>query len=55
MQRRTVQVAAIQDGRAAIAKGLAPGELVVVAGQYRLTNGAKIAPRAVTGPAGAAS
>ena len=55
VQRRTVQVAAIQDGRAAIAKGLTPGERVVVAGQYRLTNGAKIAPRAATPPAGAAS
>ncbi|MDE2005284.1 MAG: efflux RND transporter periplasmic adaptor subunit [Rhodospirillales bacterium] len=48
--RRTVGVAAIQNGLAAIDKGLAPGERVVVRGQYRLTDGAKVAPL----PAGAA-
>jgi membrane fusion protein, multidrug efflux system len=40
--RKTVQVAAIQDGIAAIAEGLSPGERVVVNGQYRLTNGARV-------------
>ncbi len=39
---RDVQVASIQDGIAVITKGLAAGEKVVVAGQYRLTNGAKV-------------
>ncbi len=40
--RRAVEVAAIQDGIAAVTKGLSPGERVVVNGQYRLTNGARI-------------
>ena len=42
VERRTVQVAATQDGVAAIEKGLALGEKVVIDGQYRLTNGARI-------------
>jgi len=46
VMRRKVAVVAIQDGLAAIDKGLAPGERVVVGGQYRLTDGAKVAPRA---------
>jgi multidrug efflux system membrane fusion protein len=41
---RPVEVATIQDGVAAVTKGLAPGERVVVNGQYRLTNGARIDP-----------
>ncbi len=40
--RRPVEVAAIQDGLAAVTKGLSPGERVVVNGQYRLTDGARI-------------
>lgn len=40
--RRPVEVAAIRDGVAAVTKGLAPGERVVVNGQYRLTDGARI-------------
>jgi membrane fusion protein, multidrug efflux system len=40
--RRQVEVATIQDGVAAVTKGLAPGERVVVNGQYRLTDGARI-------------
>ena len=40
--RRPVEVAAIQDGIAAVTKGLSPGERVVVNGQYRLTDGARI-------------
>ena len=40
--RRPVEVAVIQDGIAAVTKGLAPGERVVVNGQYRLTDGARI-------------
>lgn len=46
VQRRVVQVAAIQEGMALVSKGLAPGEHVVVTGQYRLTDGAHVAPQA---------
>ena len=42
VERRAVQVAAAQDGVAVIEKGLAVGEKVVVDGQYRLTNGARV-------------
>jgi membrane fusion protein, multidrug efflux system len=44
VERRDVQVAAIEDGFAAVTKGLQPGERVVVSGQYRLTNGSRVAP-----------
>jgi len=47
VERRSVVVAATQDGRAVIQEGLNAGDRVVVDGQYRLTDGAKIAP---TGP-----
>ncbi|HEY1797028.1 MAG TPA: efflux RND transporter periplasmic adaptor subunit [Stellaceae bacterium] len=40
--RRPVEVAAVQDGIAVISKGLNPGDKVVVDGQYRLTEGAKV-------------
>jgi len=53
VERRAVDVASIQDGIAVITKGLAAGERVVVDGQYRLTNGARVkisAPQ--TGAAG---
>ena len=42
VERRTVVVAAMQEGVAAIEKGLNTGDKVVVDGQYRLTNGARI-------------
>jgi membrane fusion protein, multidrug efflux system len=42
VHRKTIEVAAVQDGVAAVTKGLAPGERVVVAGQFRLTEGARI-------------
>lgn len=42
VERRIVDVASIQDGIAVVTKGLAPGERVVVGGQYRLTNGARV-------------
>jgi membrane fusion protein, multidrug efflux system len=42
VQRRTVMVASVQDGIAVITKGLSPGERVVVDGQYRLTEGARV-------------
>jgi len=48
VERRAVEVAAVQDGKAVIAKGLKPGERVVVEGQYRLDNGARI--RSSAGP-----
>ena len=41
---RPVHVASIQDGIAAVTEGLAPGERVVVEGQYRLTNGVRVTP-----------
>ena len=50
--RKAIEVAAVQDGVAAVTKGLAPGERVVVAGQFRLTNGARISA-APPGPAAA--
>jgi multidrug efflux system membrane fusion protein len=42
VERRPVEVASIQDGIAVITKGLQTGERVVVDGQYRLTEGARI-------------
>jgi multidrug efflux system membrane fusion protein len=42
VERRAVEVASIQDGIAVIDKGLAAGEKVVVDGQYRLTEGARV-------------
>jgi membrane fusion protein, multidrug efflux system len=53
VERRAVDVASIQDGIAVITKGLSTGERIVVDGQYRLTNGARVkisAPQ--TGAAG---
>jgi multidrug efflux system membrane fusion protein len=41
-ERRPVEVAAVQDGIAVVTKGLSVGERVVVDGQYRLTEGAKV-------------
>ena len=41
VERRDVEVAAVQDGIAVVTKGLNVGEQVVVDGQYRLTNGAR--------------
>jgi multidrug efflux system membrane fusion protein len=52
VERRPVEVASIQDGIAVVTKGLSPGERVVVSGQFRLTQGARVK---VSGPqAGAA-
>jgi len=51
VERRDVEVAAIQDGIAVVTKGLEPGEHIVVDGQYRLTNGARVNPRAPSAPA----
>ena len=52
VERRPVEVAAVQDGLAVISKGLSAGEKVVVEGQYRLTNGVRV--KVDTKPAGAA-
>jgi multidrug efflux system membrane fusion protein len=41
-ERRPVTVAMTQEGVAVIDKGLAAGEHVVVEGQYRITQGAKL-------------
>jgi membrane fusion protein, multidrug efflux system len=46
VERRAVDVAAVQDGIAVVTKGLTPGERVVVDGQYRLTDGARVNIRA---------
>ncbi len=50
VERRTVEVAVTQDGIAVVGKGLAAGEKVVVDGQYRLSNGARIRIDAKPGP-----
>ena len=54
VERRIVTIAATQDGISVVSKGLTPGERVVVQGQYRLTDGARVKP-APTPPAGSAS
>jgi multidrug efflux system membrane fusion protein len=41
-ERRPVEVASVQDGIAVISKGLNAGERIVVDGQYRLTEGARV-------------
>jgi multidrug efflux system membrane fusion protein len=42
VERRAVEVTSVQDGVAVIGKGLQAGEKVVVDGQYRLTEGARV-------------
>jgi membrane fusion protein, multidrug efflux system len=42
VERRAVEVTSTQDGIVVIGKGLAVGEKVVVDGQYRLTEGARV-------------
>ena len=42
VRRKKIEVAAVQDGVAAVTQGLQPGERVVVNGQFRLTEGARI-------------
>lgn len=54
VERRTVEVASVQDGIAVITKGLTAGEQVVVDGQYRLTEGAHVNPTVTPSPSGAA-
>jgi multidrug efflux system membrane fusion protein len=45
VERRSVEITAVQDGIAVIGKGLKPGEHVVVDGQYRLTDGVRVKPQ----------
>jgi membrane fusion protein, multidrug efflux system len=52
VERRAVEVASIQDGIAVVSKGLSADERVVVDGQFRLTEGARVNPKAAS-PAGA--
>ena len=42
VERRVVEVSSVQDGIAVITKGLSIGDRIVVDGQYRLTNGARV-------------
>jgi len=53
VERRAVEVASIQDGIAVITKGLAENERVVVDGQFRLTDGARVNPTAAARPGAA--
>ncbi|MFZ2008227.1 MAG: efflux RND transporter periplasmic adaptor subunit [Stellaceae bacterium] len=50
--RRAVEVASVQDGIAVIDKGLEAGDKVVVDGQYRLTEGARIRDVSKSGASG---
>ena len=42
VERRQVELTAVQDGVAVVKSGLSPGEKVVVEGQFRLTEGARV-------------
>jgi multidrug efflux system membrane fusion protein len=42
VERRPVEITAVQNGLTVVKTGLKPGERVVVEGQYRLTNGAHV-------------
>lgn len=53
VERRPVEVASIQDGIAVVTKGLTAGERVVVDGQFRLTDGARVNPTAAAPPGAA--
>ena len=53
VERRAVEVASIQDGIAVITKGLTANERVVVDGQFRLTEGARVNPTPIGPPAAA--
>jgi multidrug efflux system membrane fusion protein len=52
VERRAVKVGSIQDGLAVIDDGLKPGDKVVVDGQYRLTEGAKVRATPMQGASG---
>ena len=42
VERRNIEVAATEEGLAVVTKGLKPGDRVVVDGQFRLTDGARV-------------
>jgi multidrug efflux system membrane fusion protein len=48
-ERRAIEIAGVQDGVAVITRGVAAGENVVIDGQFRLTDGARV--RVQTAPA----
>lgn len=50
VRRQPVRPSLMEGGVAAIASGLRPGQIVVVKGQYRLTDGARIAARGTGKP-----
>lgn len=50
VRRQPVRPSLMEGGVAAIASGLRPGQIVVVKGQYRLTDGARIAARGAGKP-----
>jgi membrane fusion protein, multidrug efflux system len=41
-ERRTIEIGAVQDGVAVIDSGVAPGDRVVIDGQFRLSDGARV-------------
>ena len=53
VERRNVEIASIQDGIAVVTKGLTAGERVVVDGQFRLTEGARVNPTPASTPGAA--
>ena len=52
VERRSVKVSSMQDGIAVIDQGLAVGDKVVVDGQYRLTDGARVRATPMAGASG---
>jgi membrane fusion protein, multidrug efflux system len=52
VERRSVKVSSMQDGIAVIDQGLAAGDKVVVDGQYRLTDGARVRATPMAGASG---
>ena len=52
VERRNIEVAQTENGVVDVAKGLKLGERVVVSGQYRLSEGARIKPAPSGAPAG---
>ena len=50
VERRSIEIAAVEDGIAVVSKGLSPGERVVVDGQFRLTEGVRVKPSSPARP-----
>ncbi len=53
-ERRVIEIVGVQDGIAVVERGLAAGESVVVDGQFRLTDGARVRINAPSVPPAAA-